>query len=128
MERTIVSAVSILSGESLDQYFVRNGVIPRLSVVEEQNLLLTIKDGKAGASEAREHIIHAHQNFVTAVAERYKPVEMELNELIEAGNVGLAQSIDDYDCTRYERFYQYALLKIKWCIVQAIARKVTSLR
>ena len=126
MESTIESPASILSGETLEQYLTRKSITPLLSIEEEQSLLQTIREEIADSSKAKERLIQAHQNYVIAVAERYKPVEMELSELVEAGNVGLTQSIDDFDGARYDRFYQHALLRIRWFIVQAIARKAKS--
>jgi len=71
--------------------------------------------------EARQLLAQANLRLVVSVAWSYRHGGLDLPDLIQAGNVGLMQAVDGYDCTRGCKFSTYAT----WWIRQAIMKGLT---
>lgn len=80
-----------------------------ISILEERELFNRIKRGD---KKARELIINCNQRFVVAVAKRFATVD-NLPDLINEGNIGLIQAIDNFDNTRGVRFITHAIWYIR---------------
>jgi RNA polymerase sigma factor (sigma-70 family) len=73
------------------------------------------------AQQARQSLTEANLRLVVSVARRYLGRGLELDDLVQDGNVGLLRAIDKFDPSRGYRFSTYAI----WWIRQAILRGLT---
>ncbi len=73
------------------------------------------------AQQARQRLTEANLRLVVSVARRYLGRGLELDDLVQDGNVGLLRAIDKFDPGRGFRFSTYSI----WWIRQAILRGLT---
>ena len=88
-----------------------------LTAQEELTLGKRIREGDA---DARRRLVEANLRLVVSVARRYVGSGMDLEDLIQEGNIGLIAAAERYDYRRGFRFSTYAMA---W-ITQAISRAV----
>jgi len=88
---------------------------PLLSAEEEVRLARLVHKGDA---KARERMIVANLRLVVMIARRYQHRGLDLNDLVEEGNLGLMHAVEKYDPERGFRFSTYAT----WWIRQSIER------
>ena len=87
---------------------------PDLAAEERVRLEKIVAAGEA----ARRRFVEANQRLVVSVARRYRERGLELEDLVQEGNLGLLRAIDRFDPERGLKFSTYAL----WWIKQAIQR------
>jgi RNA polymerase primary sigma factor len=90
--------------------------VPLLSPEEECELASRIARGD---QIARRHLIEANLRLVVSVARRYTGLGLDLEDLIQAGNLGLLRAAASFDPLR-GRFSTHAT----WWIKQAIRRSL----
>jgi RNA polymerase primary sigma factor len=93
---------------------------PLLSHEDEVSL---IKEFRDGANWAAEKLVTSNLRFVVSIAKRYQHLGLPLSDLINEGNIGLINAIDQFDETRGVKFSSYASWLIKRQIFQALADK-----
>ena len=98
---------------------------PILSKEQEKELFFIIKNGvsKASRIEARNQIILHNQKLVLSIAKLYRGRGLELEDLIQEGNLGLIVAIDKFDPERNFKFSTYAIWWIRQVIIRAIRDK-----
>ena len=77
----------------------------------------------AGTPYTREEVIHRYMHLVKYVAGRISvnlPPNVELNDLINDGVVGLIDAIEKYDDDRGVKFETYAITRIHGAIIDAL--------
>jgi RNA polymerase sigma factor for flagellar operon FliA len=77
----------------------------------------------AGTPYSREEVIHRYMHLVKYVAGRISvnlPPNVELNDLINDGVVGLIDAIEKYDDDRGVKFETYAITRIHGAIIDAL--------
>ena len=77
----------------------------------------------AGTSYSREEVIHRYLHLVKYVAGRISvnlPPNVELNDLINDGILGLIDAIEKYDDDRGVKFETYAITRINGAILDAL--------
>ena len=94
-----------------------------LSSQEEIELAKRIEDGDA---EARNKLIHANLRLVNSIADKYKGYDTPIEDLIQAGNVGLIKAADRFDYRRKCRFSTYATYLIKKEIREELRESLNS--
>lgn len=67
---------------------------------------------------ARDRMVQANLRLVVNIAKKFSHRGMQLNDLIEEGNLGLIRAVEGYDPKQNTRFSTYA----SWWIKQAIKR------
>lgn len=102
----------IRAGRAAEEQLRRGGLAPE----ERARLTALVADGEA----ARRRFVEANQRLVVSVARRYRASGLELEDLVQEGNLGLLRAIDRYDPERGLRFSTYAI----WWIRQAIGRAI----
>ncbi len=72
---------------------------------------------RAGCERALDRLVRATAPLVVSVARRYRHRGVELEDLVQEGNVGLVRAARSFDPDRGVRFTTYAV----WCIRREIA-------
>ncbi len=105
------------AGTPLQIYLQDINATPLLSAEEERGLADRIADGDP---HAREHMVKANLRLVVNIARGYLGKGLNLEDLIEEGNLGLMRAVEGYDGMMDTRFSTYASYWIKQSIRRAV--------
>ena len=94
----------------------------------EEELARRIHQGGHEAELARNTLVRANLRFVVSVAKQYQRLGLELQDLINEGNIGLLKAAERYDETRGFKFISYAVWWVRQSILQAIAENGRTIR
>src|SRR5205814_6603068 len=98
---------------------------PLLSAEDERQLAYRVEDGD---SEARDHMVRANLRLVVNIARGYLGKGLELQDLIEEGNLGLLRAAEGFDPSMNTRFSTYASYWIKQSIKRALINTGKTIR
>lgn len=90
-----------------------------ISSYNDEELLKQIKDGN---KKAKDILVEKYLKLVLKIATRYVNHGLELEDLVQEGNIGLIKAVDRYDSTRKTKFSTCA----KWWISQGITRAIAN--
>ena len=93
-----------------------------LTADEEFKLTKAVQDKGTDCDEMKK-LCEVYGSFVTSVAKEYLNNGLSLDELVEAGKIGLGKGAMKYDHSRGFRFIYYAVWWIRESILYAIADK-----
>lgn len=96
-----------------------------LSAAEEQELARAIGKGDQGA---RDHMVRANLRLVVNIARGYTGKGLNLQDLIEEGNLGLMRAVEGFDPDMGTRFSTYASYWIKQSIKRALINSAKTIR
>lgn len=96
-----------------------------LSKEEEAELAQRIHNGD---EKAKQELIKANLKFVVYVAKNYQHRGLDLEDLINEGNIGLVKAAERFDGTKGYRFISYAVWWIRESILQALAKDGRTIR
>ncbi|HTF19628.1 MAG TPA: RNA polymerase sigma factor RpoD/SigA [Chryseolinea sp.] len=116
----ITKQITNRESESLDKYLQEIGKVGLITMEEEVDLAKRIREGD---SSALEKLTKANLRFVVSVAKQYQNRGLQLNDLINEGNVGLIKAGLRFDETRGFKFISYAVWWIRQSIIQALAEQ-----
>lgn len=111
---------SIYYIDSTREYLRTLGNIPLLTKEEEADAAMRAREGD---EQARELLIRSNLRLVVSVAKRYGGRGVELDDLIQLGNIGLMTAVERFDYTKGFRFSTYAT----WWIRQSITRSMSGM-
>lgn len=95
-----------------------------ISSDEYNNILATVEKG----AFAKNKLVSANLRLVVSVAKRYIGRGLPLDDLIQAGNMGLLRAADKYDYKLGYRFSTYSNWWIKQAIIRTINETVRTIR
>lgn len=84
---------------------------------------MQVKEFDRNDSEARGDVITSYLPHVKRIVHRmavHLPASVELDELVNAGIIGLIQAVDRYDPTRDNKFITYATFRIKGAVLSEL--------
>ena len=110
MNKKITNRVS----QSLDSYLVEVNKHPLQTIEEQTELAYRIKEGD---EEALAQLVYGNLRFVVSVAKLYQHRGKSMEELIEAGNIGLELAAKKFDPQRGFKFIAYAVWFIRASIL-----------
>jgi RNA polymerase primary sigma factor len=91
-----------------------------LTKEQEKVLLQKIREG---SREAMDMLIKGNLRFVVNIANLYKGQGLDVNELINEGNMGLIEAARRFDANQKIKFISYAMWWVRQNITRAIAER-----
>ena len=116
----IIEQVTNRESLSMNKYLNEIGKIKMISAEEDVSLARRIHDGDL---EARDCLINANLRFVISVAKQYQNLGLNLDDLINEGNLGLIEAAQRFDETRGFKFICYAVWWIRQGIIYSLAKQ-----
>lgn len=101
------------------QYFKEIGKYKILTVPLEKELFIKYKNGDM---KARELLINSNLRLVASIARKYLGRGISYIDLIQAGNLGLIDAVENFDVDRGFRFTTFATARIIRPILQEIEK------
>jgi len=111
--------------DSTRTYLKALGKVTLLTAEEEKELA---KKAAEGDRDAKNALIEANLRLVVSIAKRYVGREIDLDDLIQLGNLGLITAVEKFDYTKGFRFSTYATWWIRQAITRAIADQARTIR
>src|SRR5438270_4617944 len=96
-----------------------------LTADQEKQLALRIETGD---NEARDQMVRANLRLVVNIARGYTGKGLNLQDLIEEGNLGLLRAVEGFDPRMNTRFSTYASYWIKQSIKRALVNTAKTIR
>lgn len=111
--------------DSVKLYLREIGKIALLTPEEEK---LTSRKKSEGDRNAEKRLIECNLRLVVSIAKNYLGRGLDLQDLIEEGNLGLIKAVKRYDVTKGFRFSTYATWWIRQTITRGIADQANTIR
>jgi len=112
-------------GSSLNIYLSEIGKISLLNHSEEIELA---KLSDQGDRTAKKQLIEANLRLVVNIAKEYTNRGLEIEDLVQEGNLGLIKAVDKFEYLKGYKFSTYATWWIKQRITRAIADQGKTIR
>lgn len=127
--RQLKISAQITARESVafTKYLQEVGNIPLLTREEELTLPEKIKNGD---QKAKDRFVNGNLRFVISVAKQYQGSagKEHLDDLVNAGNMGLIEAVERFDTTLGFKFISYAVWWIRQSIMEYLAETSRSIR
>ncbi len=107
------------------QYLKDISKYPLLTPEEEKILLQQVAKGNKAALDK---LVRSNLKFVVNIANLYKGQGLEINELINEGNMGLIEAAKRFNIDQKIKFISYAVWWVRQNITRAIAEKARLVR
>lgn len=108
------------------KYLQQISIYPLLNAEQELELGRRIKE--ENDEDAREKLINSNLRLVVSIAKNYKNANTNLEDLIQAGNIGLITAVEKFDYTKNFRFSTCAVPWIKQAIMKSIIDRSRMIR
>ena len=109
-----------LSSNTLESYILKVNSIPMLNTEEENALAIRLQEH--GDIDAAQQLIMSNLRFVVKIARGYMGYGLQLNDLIQEGNIGLMKAVKRFSPEHKVRLISYAVHWIKAEIHEFVIR------
>jgi len=109
-----------LSSNTLESYILKVNSIPVLNSEEENALAIRLQE--LGDIDAAQQLIMSNLRFVVKIARGYMGYGLQLNDLIQEGNIGLMKAVKRFSPEHNVRLISYAVHWIKAEIHEFVIR------
>ena len=113
------------STDSVKVYLNAIGNFPLLTAEQEREIAKRVSKGD---EEAKELLTNSNLRLVVSIAKKYVGHGLNLQDLIQEGNIGLMRAVEKFDYTKGFRFSTYATWWIRQAITRAIADQARTIR
>ena len=121
----ITNTITNRDSDSVDRYLQEISKNELLTADEEAQLARKIREGD---TDALDKLVQSNLRFVVSVAKQYQHQGMNLNDLINEGNLGLIRAAQKFDETKGFKFISYAVWWIRQAISQAVVEQSKIIR
>jgi RNA polymerase primary sigma factor len=77
---------------------------------------------------SRQRMIESNLRLVVSIAKRYKNMGLDLEDLVQEGNIGLMQAVERFDPRRNLKFSTYATWWIRQAVTRALSQKSRTIK
>lgn len=105
--------------DCFQEYLKTIGEFEVLSAEEEKELIIKAQNGD---NSARNKMIEHNLKLVVSIAKKYKVKNVDIDDLIQEGNMAISKAIDMFDVSLGNKFSTYAT----WWIKQGITRYIAN--
>ena len=109
--------------EERDVYFQYLNDISKYPLLTREQETLLLAKIRQGSREAMDMLVKANLRFVVNIANLYKGQGLDVNELINEGNMGLIEAARRFDANQKIKFISYAVWWVRQNITRAIAER-----
>ncbi len=102
---------------SLKNYFKD---LRKIEQIDSKEQIILAKQAKAGDRKAMEKLINCNLRFVLTIAKEYQRFNLDVEDLINEGNIGLIKAVEKFDETKGYKFISYAVWWVRQSIMQYI--------
>lgn len=95
--------------------------IKKYDVLSSEKINVLFEKYRNGDIGARDEIVKHNLRLVKYIANKYEGMGIELDDLIEEGNIGLLKAIEYFDLSRNIKFSAYAARCINSSIIRALS-------
>lgn len=121
----IQGEASSYSDDTVSQYLKETSKYNLLTQEEEYELAKKIQNGD---KIAKNKLIESNLRLFISIAKKYTNRGVQLEDLIQEGNIGLMNAVDKFDIDKGCRFSTYATWWIRQAILRSIYNKGRSIR
>jgi len=121
----ITQQITNRNGKSIEVYLREVAKEDMITAEEEVALAIRVRNGDQSAAD---ELVRANLRFVISVAKQYQNHGLELEDLINEGNMGLIEAANRFDESRGFKFISYAVWWIRQAILKAISDKSRKIR
>lgn len=115
--------------DSVKTYLNDIGNFPLLSAEEERELARLIKEGTpVEAKLATNKLVESNLKLVVSIAKRYLNSNVQFQDIIQDGNIGLLKAVEKFDYKLGYKFSTYATWWIRQAINRALANDANIIR
>jgi RNA polymerase primary sigma factor len=111
--------------DSASLYFKGIRRFPLLTAAEELDLVMRLSSGDAAA---RRRMIECNLRLVVNIARRYLNRGLQIQDLVNEGNIGLIKAVERFKPSKGCRFSTYATFWIRQSVERAIANQAATVR
>lgn len=99
-----------------------------MPTAEIRRLVVSVSDKQAEVALAKQLFIESNLRLVVTIAKKYRGRGLQLLDLIQEGNIGLARAVDKFNHRLGFRFATYATWWIRQAVTRALADQARTIR
>lgn len=114
-----------MADDLIQQYLTEIGRYDRLNKDEEVELAKRIQEG---CEVSRRRLVESNLRLVVSIAKKFQGHGLNLEDLIQEGNLGLINAVDKFDWKRDVRFSTHATWWIRLAVTRSLANSSRTVR